>query len=88
MSFKINLYSNDEKYQDITLPITFFDDCYYPKYKVEINKSLRKQIKNLLKEKLQQKQMIPHLLNKIASAVTNIIKNSFKHYQSQRTSHR
>lgn len=54
--FKINLYSNDEKYQDITLPITFFDDCYYPKYKVEINKSLRKQIKNLLKEKLQQKQ--------------------------------
>ena len=49
----VNLKPNNEKYQKIALPIRFYDNCYSPQYKLEINRDFRNQIKNLIKEKLK-----------------------------------
>ncbi|MBF0750593.1 MULTISPECIES: hypothetical protein [unclassified Pasteurella] len=49
----LNLSATNEKYQNLKLPIRFFDSCYSPQYKLEINKDFRKQLKHLIKEKLK-----------------------------------
>ena len=50
---KLNLSAVNEKYQRLSLPIRFFDSCYSPQYKLEINQDFRKQLKDLIKEKLK-----------------------------------
>ncbi|OOF52129.1 hypothetical protein BKK54_00470 [Rodentibacter genomosp. 1] len=49
----LNLSATNEKYQNLKLTIRFFDSCYSPQYKLEINKDFRKQLKHLIKEKLK-----------------------------------
>lgn len=49
----LNLSAANKKYQNLKLPIRFFDSCYSPQYKLEINKDFRKQLKDLIKEKLK-----------------------------------
>jgi len=43
----------DEKYKKLALPIRFFDSCYAPQYKLNIDKNFRHQLKELIKEKLK-----------------------------------
>lgn len=49
----LTLRSTDEKYKKLALPIRFFDSCYAPQYKLNINKNFRHQLKELIKEKLK-----------------------------------
>ncbi|OOF39090.1 hypothetical protein BKK47_07495 [Rodentibacter mrazii] len=49
----LTLSTTDEKYKKLKLPIRFFDSCYSPQYKLELNKDFRKQLKDLIKEKLK-----------------------------------
>ncbi|OOF36384.1 AsmA-like C-terminal region-containing protein [Rodentibacter heidelbergensis] len=49
----LNLSATNEKYQGLKLPIRFFDSCYSPQYKLEMNKDFRKKVKDLIKEKLK-----------------------------------
>ncbi|BFU59447.1 MULTISPECIES: AsmA-like C-terminal region-containing protein [Rodentibacter] len=49
----LSLSATNPKYKNLTLPIRFFDSCYSPQYKLEINKDFRKQLKNIIKEKLK-----------------------------------
>ncbi|MCX2960621.1 AsmA-like C-terminal region-containing protein [Rodentibacter caecimuris] len=49
----LTLSATNEKYKKLKLPIRFFDSCYSPQYKLELNKDFRKQLKNLIKEKLK-----------------------------------
>lgn len=49
----LNLSAANEKYKNLKLPIRFFDSCYSPQYKLEINQDFRKQLKDLIKEKLK-----------------------------------
>lgn len=48
---KLAIGVNESKYKELKLPMRFFDNCYSPQYKIEVNKGLRDQLKNLLKEK-------------------------------------
>ncbi|OOF39125.1 hypothetical protein BKK49_06440 [Rodentibacter rarus] len=52
-NINLNLSAANEKYQNLKLPIRFFDSCYSPQYKLEINKNFRQQLKDLIKEKLK-----------------------------------
>lgn len=49
----LTLRSTDEKYKKLALPIRFFDSCYAPQYKLNIDKNFRHQLKELIKEKLK-----------------------------------
>ena len=49
----LNLRLANEKYADLSLPIHFFDNCYSPRYELQINKDFRKKIKELIKLKLK-----------------------------------
>ena len=49
----LNLRLANEKYADLSLPIHFFDNCYSPRYELQINKDFRKKIKELIKRKLK-----------------------------------
>lgn len=49
----LNLGVPDEKYQQFSLPIRFFERCDSPRYKIEITRDFRQQIKNLLKDKFR-----------------------------------
>ena len=50
----LTLRSTDEKIQKkLALPIRFFDSCYAPQYKLNIDKNFRHQLKELIKEKLK-----------------------------------
>lgn len=48
----LNIGVTDEKYQDFTLPVRFFDNCYAPQYKIEMTQDIRHQIRELLRQKL------------------------------------
>ena len=49
----LTLRSTNEKYKKLALPIRFFDSCYSPQYKVNIDQNFRHQLKELIKEKLK-----------------------------------
>ena len=49
----LTLRLTDEKYKKLALPIRFFDSCYAPQYKLNIDKNFRHQLKELIKEKLK-----------------------------------
>ena len=49
----LTLRSTSEKYKKLALPIRFFDSCYSPQYKVNIDQNFRHQLKELIKEKLK-----------------------------------
>ncbi len=49
---RLNIGIDEPQYQNLSLPMHFFDSCYSPQYKIEINKGLRDQLKHFLKEKL------------------------------------
>ena len=49
----LTLRSTNEKYKKLALPIRFFDSCYAPQYKLNIDKNFRHQLKELIKEKLK-----------------------------------
>ena len=49
----LTLKSTNEKYKKLALPIRFFDSCYSPQYKVNIDQNFRHQLKELIKEKLK-----------------------------------
>ena len=49
----LTLRSTNEKYKQLALPIRFFDSCYSPQYKVNIDQNFRHQLKELIKEKLK-----------------------------------
>ena len=48
---RLNIGIDEPQYQNLSLPMHFFDSCYSPQYKIEINKGLRDQLKHFLKEK-------------------------------------
>jgi len=50
---RLTLKSTNEKYKKLALPIRFFDSCYSPQYKVNIDQNFRHQLKELIKEKLK-----------------------------------
>ena len=49
----LTLRSTNEKYKKLALPIRFFDSCYSPQYKVNLDQNFRHQLKELIKEKLK-----------------------------------
>ena len=49
----LTLRSTNEKYKKLALPTRFFDSCYSPQYKVNIDQNFRHQLKELIKEKLK-----------------------------------
>lgn len=51
-SVTLTIGVNDPKYRQLKLPMRFFDNCYSPQYKIDVDRGFREQLKNYLKQRI------------------------------------
>lgn len=51
---RLNIGMSNPKYQELSLPMRFFDNCYSPQYKIEVNKNFREQLKDYIKQRIKE----------------------------------
>ena len=51
---RLNIGMSNPKYRELSLPMHFFDNCYSPQYKIEVNKNFREQLKDYIKQRIKE----------------------------------
>ena len=51
---RLNIGMSNPKYRELSLPMHFFDTCYSPQYKIEVNKNFREQLKDYIKQRIKE----------------------------------
>ena len=51
---RLNIGISNPKYRELSLPMHFFDNCYSPQYKIEVNKNFREQLKDYIKQRIKE----------------------------------